>query len=734
MNWPRDEEAPALAGGGASGTAEDGNLGGDSIPKRQVKGTGAPATKTRQLHAALMPLVERMHRGHYWRGTPDGPVCVKEPLDDFKLAQHCAGREAYGLCPIAPGGSTCRVALLDFDSHDGATDWPGMVRAARDVMDAAALLFGLKGVAFRSGGGRGVHVYFLFDFDQPQDAHSVREALKEVLAACDLKPGTAGVAAGEVEAYPKQDRVDVGGFGSMAILPLARKSVLLDDDGNPLPRDAVVSLSWPMSESVPFVAQVPKPERIITPSPDIDRLRSALAAIPNDADSSLSYDEWRNLGFAVHFATQGSDEGLEVFREWSARSPKHDDDFLENRFWGYAGVKLGGEVITERSLFALAERNGWQDLAIADDFDALPDAAEEAEGHDAVILTDLSLVRPKAIDWVWRDWLARGMLHILAGRPGTGKTTLALTAAATLTKGGTWPDRTPCQRGRVLIWSGEDDLDRVLVPRLIAMGADMTQVRAVTGMPGVRGRQRPFDPSKDMPALAQQLRKAGGADLLILDSIVSAVSGDSHKNTEVRRGLQPVVDLAQEFNCAVLGISHYTKGTDGRDPVERVSGSLAFGALARLVLASAKMPDNEGGGYLVVRAKSNIGPSGGGFRYQLLVEQLDIGVAATRVEWGESLDGGARDLLASAEGENSGQPSSAVKEACQFLERVLGSGPLNAEEVKRAARLESFSEATLRRAKKTLGVETHRIGGVGAMGVWNWALPGLAVFDEDAAQ
>lgn len=697
---------------------------------REVKGTGAPAAKTRQLHAALMPLVERMHRGHHWRGTSGGPVCVKEPLDAFKLAQHCAGREAYGLCPIVPGESTCRVALLDFDSHDGATDWPGMVRTARDVMDAAALLFGLKGVAFRSGGGRGVHVYFLFA--DAQDAHSVREALRGVLAACDLKPGTAGVAAGEIEAYPKQDRVEVGGFGSMAILPLARKSVLLDNDGSPLPRDAILSLVWPMSESVPFVAQAPKPERTAATSPELDVIRSALAAIPQE-DAPLDYDNWRNVGFALHEATDGSDEGLSLFHEFSARSGKYDPEFIDSRFWPYVGV-TAGERVTERSLFALAERNGWQDPTIADDFDALPAETMEAEGHDAVILTDLSLVRPKAIDWVWRDWLARGMLHILAGRPGTGKTTLALTAAATLTKGGTWPDNTPCQRGRVLIWSGEDDLDRVLVPRLIAMGANMTQVRAVTGMPGVKGRHRPFDPSKDMPALAQQLRKSGGADLLILDSIVSAVSGDSHKNTEVRRGLQPVVDLAQEFNCAVLGISHYTKGTDGRDPVERVSGSLAFGALARLVLASAKMPDNEGGGYLVVRAKSNIGPSGGGFRYQLIVEQLDIGVAATRVEWGESLDGGARDLLASAEGENSGQPASAVKEACQFLERVLGGGPLNAEEVKRAARLESFSEATLRRAKKTLGVETHRIGGVGAMGVWNWALPGLAVFDEDAAQ
>lgn len=367
MSWPKNDEAPALAGGGASGaTVEDGNLKGDSNPKRDAKGTAT----TREKVAALMPLVERMNRSHCWIKTPDGPRRLAEPFTEFMLAEHCAGRKAYGLCPIAPGESTCRVALLDFDSHDGATDWPGMVRTARDVMDAAALLFGLRGVAFRSGGGRGVHVYFLFN--EPQDAHSVREALKEVLAACDLKPGTAGVAAGAVETYPKQDRVEVGDFGSMAILPLARKSVLLDNDGNPLPRDAILSLSWPMSESVPFVAQAPKPERVITSIPDLDRLRSALAAIPNEGGNSLSYDDWFRLACAVHYATDG--EGLELFRELSARSAKHDDGFLETSVWPHLKTERGGEVITEHTLFALAAQHGWQDPAVMDDFDALPPA------------------------------------------------------------------------------------------------------------------------------------------------------------------------------------------------------------------------------------------------------------------------------------------------------------------------------------------------------------------------
>lgn len=184
-------------------------------------------TTTREKVAALMPLVERMHRGHCWIKTADGPRRIAEPFTEFMLAEHCAGRKAYGLCPIAPGESTTRVALFDFDSHGGETDWPEMVRVAGEVRDTARL-FGLEGVAFRSSGGRGVHLIFLWN--EPQDARSVREMLRAALAAGGLKPGTGGVVKSEVEVYPKQDSVPVDGFGSMFVLPLAGESVLLGEE------------------------------------------------------------------------------------------------------------------------------------------------------------------------------------------------------------------------------------------------------------------------------------------------------------------------------------------------------------------------------------------------------------------------------------------------------------------------------------------------------------------------
>lgn len=182
---------------------------------------------TRDKVAALLPLVERMHRGHCWLKTAEGPRRINESFTEFMLAEHCAGRKAYGLCPIAPGTSTTQVACLDFDSHKGEMSWDDMARVAEQVKSAAEVC-GLPSLAFRSSGGNGIHLIFMWT--EPQDARSVRESMRQVLAAVGLAPGTGGVLKGEVEVFPKQDSVPIDGFGSMFVLPLAGESVPLGEE------------------------------------------------------------------------------------------------------------------------------------------------------------------------------------------------------------------------------------------------------------------------------------------------------------------------------------------------------------------------------------------------------------------------------------------------------------------------------------------------------------------------
>lgn len=340
--------------------------------------------------------------------------------------------------------------------------------------------------------------------------------------------------------------------------------------------------------------------------------------------------------------------------------------------------------------------------------------------NTSVVIQRGDQVVPEPVDWLWHGWIARGKFHISAGAAGTGKTTTACSLAATVTQGGRWPDGTQARPGDVLMWSGEDDIANVLAPRFIACGADMSKVHFVTGIVE-RGKHYSFDPSKDLALLEEHLQTLPDVALIIIDPIVSAVAGDSHKNTETRRALQPIVDLAARFNCALIGITHLSKGTQGRDANERVTGSLAFVALARMVYQSAVSEPKEGcqPRRIFVRSKSNLGPNSGGFEYELEFPTLAgyPGVSGSKVVWGTAIEGGARALL--GELESVGEPNSARSDARAWLLERLARGPVPQQQLKADAAAEGHAWATVRRAKEDAHVRSHKRPD----GPWQWHLP-----------
>jgi putative DNA primase/helicase len=357
---------------------------------------------------------------------------------------------------------------------------------------------------------------------------------------------------------------------------------------------------------------------------------------------------------------------------------------------------------------------------------------DDTSARGSVELICAASVSSEPIRWLWPEWLAAGKLHLIGGAPSTGKTTLALALAATLTAGGRWPDGSRCaEQGSVLIWSGEDGIADTLRPRLEAMGADLTRVHFVGRVNDAHGR-RPFDPATDMRELESAAAGVAGLRMLIVDPVVSAVAGDSHKNAEVRRGLQPVVDFAKARGVAALGITHFSKGTQGRDPLERLTGSLAFAALARLAFAAAKLKDEDEQEYRVfVRVKNNVGPDGGGFRYTLEAVEFPSGARGSRILWGEAITGEAREILAQADAPSDDGEGGTLADAKRFLGDELAGGPLPTKTIRADADGAGYSWATMRRAKKALGIEVRKSG---LRGGWSWALPPKMLKNPEDAQ
>lgn len=336
-------------------------------------------------------------------------------------------------------------------------------------------------------------------------------------------------------------------------------------------------------------------------------------------------------------------------------------------------------------------------------------------GRTVVLACGTDLV-PQPVAWLWRDWLALGKLHILAGAPGQGKTTIALAMAATVSTGGLWPDTERCALGNILIWSGEDDPADTLLPRLLAMGADRGRCHFIKGTRAEDGTISPFDPATDLAALRNAIQTIGGIKLLIVDPVVSAVAGDSHKNTEVRRALQPLVDLAEACGCAVLGITHFAKGGQGSDPAQRVVGSVAFTAVARIVMVAAKVQSDEGeDARVLARAKSNIGPDNGGFEYHLEQREPLPGIQASCVAWGHAVEGSARDLLTYPDDGDDLE----ARDVVGFLRGLLADGPASAKTIFKDGEGAGYSRDQIKRASKRLGVEKRKDG---MSGGWVWAI------------
>jgi len=324
---------------------------------------------------------------------------------------------------------------------------------------------------------------------------------------------------------------------------------------------------------------------------------------------------------------------------------------------------------------------------------------------------------PEPVQWIWEGWLAKGKFHLLAGDAGEGKTTLAIDMAARLSRGGTWPDGTRCNPAKVIIWSGEDHHSDGLVPKLKAANANIDNCHFINNYE-LNGKIFSFNPATNLSDLERTCNEIGNVGLIIVDPIVSAINGDANGNTEVRRDLQPIVDLASKCGVAILGISHFKKGNTDGNLLHRVTGSIAFGALARIVMAVGRVQDQDGNmNRILVRAKSNLGISDGGFEYSFDSVETHPGIKATYITWRNYLEGSPQSLL-SVIPEDDWERQSAVDEAKDFLLTLLKEQNLKATEVESESKNAGIQISALKRAKRVLKIKSTRIDGY-----WEWSLP-----------
>jgi hypothetical protein len=373
-------------------------------------------------------------------------------------------------------------------------------------------------------------------------------------------------------------------------------------------------------------------------------------------------------------------------------------------------------------------------MSLAEEFDP-PTVAEphpsESESHRRIVLTPASAIKPRRVCWLWTSRLALGTLALLAGREGLGKSILAYTIAAMITRGELPGEHFGTPRA-VLIAATEDSWSQTIVPRLIAADADLDLVFRVEILADEVHREL------DLPVDLARVREAveqTGAVLLILDPLLSRLSDrlDTHKDAEVRLALEPMVAMADMIDIAVWGLIHHNK-SGSSDPLQAVMASKAFTAVARSVHTVVTDPDDDTERRrLFGTPKNNLGRSDLptlSFVIESHEVPTDEGPADTgQLQWGKHAEISIFEAMRRATEDP--EKRGAAADAAEWLEAYLRpkGGKAESQLVKEAAGKAKISDWALRRARERLKIEIEREPHFDNPKTW-WLLPGAVREDS----
>jgi archaellum biogenesis ATPase FlaH len=327
------------------------------------------------------------------------------------------------------------------------------------------------------------------------------------------------------------------------------------------------------------------------------------------------------------------------------------------------------------------------------------------------IFKPLADVEPVPVPWLWQHWIPAGTLSLLDGDPGLGKSTLTLDLAARVSRGWAMPPDTGRELGRrpagVLILGAEDSLSHTVRPRLDAAGADVSRVTYLDGFKvgdEVRDPVLPWD----LHLLADWI-PANGVRVVIVDPLMAFLSEqyDSHKDSDIRRCLRPLRDLAERLGIAILLLRHLNK-LNGGASLYRGGGSIGMIGAARSAMIVGRDPEKPTRHVLAMN-KCNLGP-----RPRSLAYTIEPEADVARIAWEEQpCDLTAADILWHAPTQaRTGAPKSAdaQKEAEDFLLLNLCKGPVSLLVLQEAAKATGLEWKAVQKARAKLGIKAQRIG------------------------
>ena len=323
----------------------------------------------------------------------------------------------------------------------------------------------------------------------------------------------------------------------------------------------------------------------------------------------------------------------------------------------------------------------------------------------------LADVKPERVEWLWPRRIPKGKITVLDGDPDNGKSAFTTDVCARVTVGNPMPDGTPIDAAGAVILSAEDGEADTIRPRFDAAGGDPSKVVLLGTILEGNDEERPFVIPDDLPTLERAIRQVG-ASIVVIDPFMAFLSGrlNANRDQDVRRALTAVKGVAERTGAAIVIVRHLNKDT-GTSPLYRGGGSIGIIGAARSGLLVGRHPQ-EASLRVLAGQKNNLSLPPESLVYGM--ETADNGAA--RIVYKGKTQTTARELLEPPAEVGQG---TALEEAKGFIREALEGGrKMAAKQMFEDAKAAGIAEATLKRAKRELGVKSKRVGEE-----WVWYLP-----------
>ena len=593
---------------------------------------------------------------------------------------------------------TLRSLWLDVDVHENSKY--KSIDEARSAIDLFITMAGLPKPTLLHMSGHGLHVFWSFlQSVEREKWYPVAQRLQEL--ANHLKLGADPITADAARFLRVAGTLNYRDPAN----PVLSQIIHISDDLLEFDRvDEAIKKALTDLPALTSDTAIKQKTNSETRLPDTPEGVATVRAMLDKISPDINYTEWRDVIWAV--AATRLECAYDLAYHWSSRGANWDEGaFIRvwNSFDASRGIGFG-------TLAYHAKKAGY--------VGALPtkSQAQQLKPTGRLVTVCAADIKPEHVEWLVDQSFPLGMLAVIGGQPGLGKSQISINLAAGVTTGKGLPGTGAFKDlGSVIILANEDDAARTIRPRLDAAGADISKVHIVEGVAREAEDVDMFQLDQDIADLRERALQIGDVKLIIIDP-PSAYLGskvDSYKDSDVRRVLMPLGTLAQDTGAMILLIVHLNKRTDG-GAQQRFSGSTAWTAAPRVGFMVAEDPLTKQRFMLPV--KNNIGDDRLGYQYHIeekLIGYGDQTFKSSFIVWDQTTNRSVGELLAPQKASK----LSVVDDAKSFLENELASGPVPVEKIISLSKTAGVSWPSVNRAKKDMPIISSKVGDG-----WVWTL------------